>query len=115
MIKVRTFTKTYALGKKRKLTLAAKISPFYNWDIEDTEEGIACLEIAMAIRNPEDDYLAEIGKTIALNRLNHANDFNVFEAYYNTLKHPIFLRADTVYGQMDQTAAWIKDNQELFF
>lgn len=93
----------------------ARISSFWDADLEEYSETVAVLEIAMAIRNPEDDYNPDIGKTIAMNRLDHDNDFNIFEGYYDTLKNDIFLKSDFIYGQMDLIASWVKDNQKLFY
>ena len=118
MSKVRTYTKVYPLGHKRKLTLASNTEIGFPADEDDQDEykHYARIEMAMSIRNPEDEWDAEIGKRIALNRLNHpVKDCIVYAVEFDTYKRDIFITSALIYGQMDIAAAWIKDNQKLFY
>lgn len=113
MSKIRTYTKVYPLGHKRKLTLACSVE---TGGYEGDYKHYGILKIAMAIRNPIDEYDAEMGKTIALNRLNHEEkDFVIYTLELDTFRKDLFLRADTVYAHMDMCADWVKRDQELFF
>lgn len=99
--------KHYNLGKKRRLTLVGETEPF---------QGSMWLQIAYALKSPEDTFDKVRGEQIATNRLHHDTKDFIIAAYgFDFLvKDNKFLPRETVEQLLDFTAEYFKSNLHNF-